>query len=110
MAHDWNLFLINVVGNVVVFLPFGMFLPQLFPKCKNVLLTILLSLEFSFVIEVIQLISRVGSFDVDDLLLNTIGGLCGYILYGAGSFLRRKKSAGKEKSTVIKCRNAKNRK
>ena len=42
--------------------------------------TILFGFEASVLIEVIQLFSKVGSFDVDDLLLNTIGGCLGYLL------------------------------
>ena len=96
MSGSWTLFMINVVGNIVVFLPFGVFLPMLFPRCKNALLTTLLSLEFSLIIEVIQLVSRVGSFDVDDLLLNTLGGVCGWIVFYIGVFVgkRRKNSKG----------------
>ena len=81
LSHDWNLFWINVVGNVVVFIPFGILVPRLISRCQNWVFIILLSLEFSFVIEVIQLLSRVGSFDVDDLLLNTLGGMCGYVIF-----------------------------
>lgn len=75
------MFLTNVCGNIVVFIPVGIFLPQLIKRCKNVFLIILISLELSLFAEVIQLVSKVGSFDVDDLLLNTLGGLCGYIIY-----------------------------
>lgn len=79
-SHSWDLFLINVVGNVVVFIPFGVFLPRLFTRCRNLFLTVLLSLELSLAVEITQLLSKVGRFDVDDLLLNTVGGLLGYIL------------------------------
>ncbi len=89
LSQNWDLFMINVVGNIAAFVPFGMFIPMLFSKCKNVLLTALLSLEFSLMIEVIQLISRVGSFDVDDLLLNTIGGVCGWTAFCMGTFIKR---------------------
>ena len=43
--------------------------------------TVLFSCEFSLLVELTQLIARTGSFDVDDLILNTFGGLIGYILY-----------------------------
>ena len=76
---SWRLFLWNVVGNVCVFVPLGIFLPILFARCRNGLLTVLLTLELSLSVEFIQLVTKVGSFDVDDLLLNTIGGLCGFI-------------------------------
>ena len=38
------------------------------------------SFDLSLAIEIIQLLTRVGSFDVDDLILNTLGGVIGYIL------------------------------
>ncbi len=39
----------------------------------------LISFEFSLLIECIQLVSKVGSFDVDDMILNTLGGSLGYL-------------------------------
>ena len=78
---SWSLFVLNVIGNIVVFMPIGMFLPSLFARCRNIFLTTIVSLEISLCVEVVQLITKVGSFDVDDLLLNTLGGICGYIVY-----------------------------
>jgi glycopeptide antibiotics resistance protein len=46
-------------------------------------------------VEVFQLLTRVGSFDVDDLLLNTIGGLAGYILFVICNAIRRRYHAKK---------------
>ena len=78
---SWNLFWLNVMGNVCVFVPFGAFLPALFAKCQKLVLVLLFSLEFSLAVELVQLVTKVGSFDVDDLLLNTIGGMLGYWVY-----------------------------
>ena len=78
---NWELFILNVFGNIVVFIPIGLFLPKLIKRCKNMLLTTLLTFEISLCVELVQLITKVGSFDVDDLFLNTLGGLCGYIIY-----------------------------
>ncbi len=78
---SWYLFFINVCGNVAVFIPIGLFLPVLIERCKNVFLTVLLCLEISLAVEVTQILSRVGTFDVDDLLLNTLGGVLGYIIF-----------------------------
>ena len=78
---SWRLFWLNVVGNVCVFVPFGVLLPMLFKKCQKLIAVVLLSLELSLIVEIVQLMTRVGSFDVDDLLLNTIGGVIGYIVY-----------------------------
>ena len=73
--------MLNVVGNIVVFIPLGVFLPKLFAKCRKLLWVGLLSLEVSIIVEVTQLIAKVGCCDVDDLLLNTLGGILGYLVY-----------------------------
>lgn len=72
---------VNLLGNVAGFIPFGAVLPFLSKKKKNIVLITLLTFEFSLLIEVIQLISKAGCFDVDDLILNTAGGIIGYLLY-----------------------------
>ena len=72
---------LNIFGNVIGFLPLGVFLPVLFPRCQRGSVTILLCFEFSAVAEVIQLVTKVGCFDVDDLMLNTFGGCIGYLVF-----------------------------
>lgn len=77
----YYVFFANVVGNFVVFMPFGFLIPTLTNYKYNVVLISLMSFEFSLLIEIVQLFTKLGSFDVDDLLLNTLGGFSGYILY-----------------------------
>ncbi|MFV0466530.1 MAG: VanZ family protein [Lachnospiraceae bacterium] len=72
---------LNLIGNVIVLIPFGMFLPMLLKKCRKWICVILLSFVLSLSIELVQLVARVGSFDVDDMILNTIGGAIGFLLY-----------------------------
>jgi len=74
-------FLLNIVGNIVGFMPCGFFLPVISRRSRRWFNTVLLSFLFSLCIETIQLIFKVGSFDVDDMILNTLGGILGYILY-----------------------------
>lgn len=85
-------FLINVVGNVAAFMPFGFLVPVMYrEQRKNVyytghffrsfLFVSLLGFLFSLGVETVQLVTKVGCFDVDDLLLNTIGVMLGYIVY-----------------------------
>lgn len=82
-------FLMNDVGNVAAFIPSGFFLPIVSAHCKRFRwLTIPLCFLFSLVIETAQLVFRVGSFDVDDIFLNTVGGILGYILYHAVQQMR----------------------
>ena len=71
----------NLVCNVAGFLPFGFILPVITEKMRSGLLITLAGFGLSLTVEVIQLITRVGCFDVDDLFMNTIGGLLGYICY-----------------------------
>lgn len=96
---------VNLVGNVAGFIPFGIMIPFLSKKRRNFFLVTILTLEFSLLIEVTQLITKAGCFDVDDLLLNTLGGSLGYIVFGiANSFCKRwrKKDAKKEKEDIYR--------
>ena len=69
----------NIIGNVVMFMPYGFFVGK-YASLKNTKLTLFLLILASLSIEVTQLlIGRV--FDVDDILLNVIGGIIGYIVY-----------------------------
>lgn len=73
--------LLNLVGNVVAFMPLGFILPEVWDQLNRWYTITLLGFIFSLWIETAQLISRVGSFDVDDLLLNTVGALSGYFVF-----------------------------
>lgn len=89
--------MLNLAGNVIAFVPFGFFLPVISRKCRSFLYMLFFSFEFSLMVETIQLISKVGSFDVDDLLLNTIGGAMGYLVFIVLNCIRRKHDETKEK-------------
>ena len=72
---------VNLAGNIVAFIPFGFFLALLFRVGKNMVSCVLVSALFSLLVESIQLYTKVGAFDVDDIFLNAIGGLVGFLLY-----------------------------
>ncbi len=74
-------FIVNILGNIVAFTPFGFLLPLIHKKYRGFLRIMFLSLLFSLTVETIQLYLKVGIFDVDDLLLNTVGGSLGYIFF-----------------------------
>lgn len=78
----------NLGGNVLCFMPFGFFVPLMAKQAGRWYLTGLLSLYLSLLIELTQLFLKVGSFDVDDLLLNTAGGLLGFLVYKAWRRIR----------------------
>ena len=79
-----RLFLKNVLGNVILFLPFGLF-ASYYLDIKKPYLAFILTLIASVSIEVVQMvIGRV--FDIDDIILNVIGGTIGFYIY---SLIRR---------------------
>lgn len=71
----------NLAGNVVVFIPFGMLLPSIWKRFRNFADILLAGFLFSLSIEVFQLYSAFGAFDVDDILLNCVGVISGYLMY-----------------------------
>ena len=74
-----RLFLKNVLGNIIMFLPYGFF-TSYFLKEKKLLPILILTVVTSLTIECTQLmIGRV--FDIDDILLNIMGGVLGHYLY-----------------------------
>lgn len=78
----------NLFGNVLIFVPFGFFMPMA-SKYRSFFSTLFYSFGLSLCVETFQLITKVGSFDVDDLLLNTIGGVVGYIIFSICAVIRR---------------------
>jgi glycopeptide antibiotics resistance protein len=74
-------FVVNILGNVLAFAPFGFMLPLLEKKYRRFFYITFVSLIFSFAVELVQMLLKVGIFDVDDILLNTAGGVLGYIFF-----------------------------
>ena len=72
---------VNLAGNVVMFIPLGAFLPILFRKLQKLWKTLLMVALIITAVELAQLLTLVGSCDVDDLILNLIGAALGYGLY-----------------------------
>ena len=69
----------QVIGNILLFIPFGFFVSS-YCKIKNLGTISLVTLLSSFTIEVVQhFIGR--SFDVDDIILNVVGGILGFLIY-----------------------------
>ena len=94
------IYVTNLLGNVVGFVPFGFMLPLIVRRARGFFLITLLGFALSLFVEVVQLITKVGCFDVDDLILNTLGAAVGYILFAVCHLIddqtRRKKYGEKE--------------
>lgn len=71
----------NLIGNIVAFIPLGYLLPRVFKSARNIFLCMLEVFLFSLAIELFQLFSAFGRFDVDDILLNCLGAFFGYLFF-----------------------------
>ncbi|MDO4620105.1 MAG: VanZ family protein [Lachnospiraceae bacterium] len=79
---------LNLGGNVAGFLPFGFFLPVITKKLRSGEKVTALGACFSIVVELVQLLTKTGSCDVDDVMLNTLGTAAGYLLFLVCDHLR----------------------
>jgi glycopeptide antibiotics resistance protein len=69
-----------VVGNVVMFMPFG-FLGWVFPKLKNLRNLLYAFVSAITIVEGLQYFTRMGIFEIDDIILNTFGVFLGWKIY-----------------------------
>ena len=83
---------LNLFGNVLIFLPFGFFEPMASGH-RSFWGTIMDGFLVSLLVEAFQFITKVGRFDVDDLILNTAGVIMGYLLFLICGTMRRKYGA-----------------
>lgn len=82
----------NFAGNLLAFVPLGLFLPILFRRQRSFLLFLLTSAVGICLIELLQYATRRGALDIDDLILNLPGAVLGWLLWLAG-----KREARREK-------------
>jgi len=71
----------NLVGNLVIFMPFGILLSKTFTHINRTITVFFITLAFTLSIEIFQYISYLGSFDIDDIILNVAGATIGYLIY-----------------------------
>ena len=81
---------LNIFGNIIAFIPFGIYLPYTSESKLGFISPVLYTFSLSLTIELVQLITKVGSCDVDDIILNALGGVIGYILWYIYTKLRKK--------------------
>ena len=73
--------IINLGGNVILFIPLGFFLPRVFPGLRKFHRTLLATVLIISAVELTQLFTLLGCCDIDDLILNVTGATLGYILH-----------------------------
>ena len=71
---------INLGGNIFLFIPIGYFLPRLWPSLRNFFSFLLTCTMAITLVELLQLVTLLGSLDIDDLILNLLGMLVGYLM------------------------------
>ena len=71
---------INLGGNVILFIPIGYFLPRLWPFLRNFFSFLLTCTMAITLVELLQLVTLLGSLDIDDLILNLSGMIVGYLI------------------------------
>ncbi len=64
---------VNIVGNIVMFLPLGFLLPGLMPRLWRLWKLLGTSCLILLLVETIQLFTMTGSWDIDDIILNLAG-------------------------------------
>ena len=97
-SYNFDVWFFNTFGNILVFLPLGIFLPVLFPRMRTAFRVIISAFSCSLAIELIQFVTWLGQFDVDDLILNAAGAYIGYAIWSIVVFLGTK--AGKRLGTT----------
>ncbi|MDQ0157944.1 VanZ family protein [Robertmurraya andreesenii] len=94
----------NLFGNFLMFLPMGIYLPYYIKKINKVSSFVVTMVLLFFVIELVQVVTRRGSFDIDDLILNLLGALIGFAIWrtkGVQKALKKLDSKGISKRLLI---------
>lgn len=73
--------LMNLVGNVVVFIPIGIILPAFFRIMRKFPVFLAAAFLIDLAIETVQYVTKLGWFDIDDILLNIPGMAIGYLVF-----------------------------
>ena len=73
--------IINLAGNVLLFIPLGYLLPRIWKKQENFFRFFFTCAVSILIVELVQLFTLLGSFDVDDLILNLGGMTLGFLFY-----------------------------
>lgn len=92
-SYNYRTWWMNLFGNLVMLVPFGVLLPLVIAKLRKTWPFVAALLAFNLGIEIMQYGFRLGSFDVDDLLLNSSGALAAYVFIRVVMFMARKSSA-----------------
>ena len=71
----------NLLGNIIPFIPFGFLLPVTYKKFGSAIKVLSMGFASILLIEIFQFFTKLGNFDIDDIILNMIGIVCGYLMF-----------------------------
>ena len=71
----------NLAGNVVLFIPFGIFIPLMVSWQQKFLPFVILTTGLLLLVELLQYVTGLGALDVDDMILNFCGVMIGRIFW-----------------------------
>ena len=91
MFDAYDGWLINIIGNITMFIPVGIVWPLCFKKLNTIGKTVLIGAGFPLFIEITQLPFYDRCSDIDDLILNTTGIAIGAIIYFSVKWLKNRK-------------------
>lgn len=80
-CEDTKMVLMNLFGNILMFIPTGIILPIIYKWVDRLYKALLIGALISLTIELMQLPFYVRMTDTNDLILNTLGVLIGYGIY-----------------------------
>ena len=72
---------INLGGNIFLFVPIGYFLPRLWAGMRPFFLFLIICILAIALVELLQLVTLLGCLDIDDLILNLFGMITGYVIF-----------------------------
>ncbi|WP_426452758.1 VanZ family protein [Paenibacillus sp. S-38] len=78
-SYNFNTWAMNLFGNLFMLFPYGVLLPMLFKQMRRAFRFLVSLIGFNLFIEVFQYLTMLGSFDVDDMILNSTGAVAGYL-------------------------------
>ena len=80
---SFSIAFMNIFGNIIPFIPMGFLIPMAFPSQRNIIKTTISCFLLILSVEILQLILFLGSFDIDDIILNLLSCFIGFILFKA---------------------------
>ncbi|MFJ8104023.1 VanZ family protein [Lysinibacillus sp. NPDC096212] len=80
---SFSIAFMNIFGNIIPFIPMGFLIPMAFTSQRNIIKTMISCFLLILSVEILQLILFLGSFDIDDIILNLLSCFIGFILFKA---------------------------